>query len=191
MENAIVIDTETVTGIYGLLSVGVVVIERDGGRINSIDAYFGFCEEFDYGFYYTQQYAYARRHGIKRKPCYEVEAELADLVRRYDVSTAFAYNARFDKAVARAYLPTLRLNWFDLMRPARQVLASDEHYPAYKRLHPYIELTRGGLLKRGYSVECVGRYLGLAHETHVAIEDAQMETEIAVRLGLLDRATIC
>ena len=45
-------------------------------------------------------------------------------------------------------------------------------------------------MKRGYSVDSVGRYLGLPHETHVAIEDAQMEVEIAVRLGLFERANV-
>ncbi|MDR0671757.1 MAG: hypothetical protein LBF64_05530 [Oscillospiraceae bacterium] len=191
MRKTIVIDTETVTGTYGLLSVGAVILERHGDSVNLLATYFGFSDEYEYGFYYAQQCAYAKRHGVKRKPRSEIESELADLVNRYAVSTAFAYNARFDKAVARAYLPTLRFDWLDLMKPARRILASDEHYPAYKKLHPHIELTRGGLLKRGYSVECVGRYLGLPHETHVAVEDAQMETEIAVRLGLFDIAAVC
>ena len=191
MDKIIVIDTETVTGTYGLLSVGAVVLERDGCNVNLLDTYFGFSDEFEYGFYYAQQCAYAKRHGVRRKPRGEIEAELADLVSRHNVGTAFAYNARFDKAVAQMYLPTLRFDWLDLMKPARRILASDEHYPAYKRLHPHIELTWGGLLKRGYSVECVGQYLGLPHETHVAIEDAQMETEIAVRLGLFDLAAVC
>lgn len=191
MGNIIVIDTETVTGTYGLLSVGAVVIERDNDIIIPLETYFGFSNEFEHGFYFAQQIAYARRHKVARKPRYEIEDELADIVRRYDISTAFAYNARFDKAVARAYFPTLQLNWLDFMKPARQILASAEHYPAYKRLHPHIELTRGGILKRGYSVECVGQYLGLPHETHVAIEDAQMETEIAARLGLFDCAAVC
>jgi len=190
-QNIIVIDTETVTGTYGLLSVGAVVLERDGDKITPLDTYFGFSDEFEYGFYFAQQIAYAMRHKIIRKSRFDIEDELAGLVRRYDVSTAFAYNARFDKAVARLYLPTLQFVWHDLMKPARQILANAEHYPAYKRLHPHVELTRGGVLKRGYSVECVGRYLGLPHETHVAIEDAQMETEIAVRLGLFDCAAVC
>ncbi|MDR1532084.1 MAG: hypothetical protein LBS62_07860 [Clostridiales bacterium] len=191
MGTIIVIDTETVTGTYGLLSVGAVVLERDGGKINLLDTYFGFSDEFEYGFYFAQQYAYAKRNSVARKPRREIDEELAGLARRYDVNTAYAYNARFDKTVARAYLPALQFNWHDLMQPARQVLASAEHYPAYKKLYPYVELTRGGVLKRGYSVECVGRYLGLPHETHVALEDAQMETEIAVRLGLFDRAAVC
>jgi len=191
MEKIIVIDTETVTGTYGLLSVGAVVLERYGNKVAPLDTYFGFSDEFEHGFYFAQQYAYAMRNSVRRKSRREIEAELADLVRRYDVNTAFAYNAGFDKTVARIYLPTLQFNWFDLMKPARQILAGAEHYPAYKRLHPHIELTRGGILKRGYSVDCVGRYLGLPHETHVAIEDAQMETEIAVRLGLFSCAAVC
>jgi len=191
MDKVIVIDTETVTGTYGLLSVGVVVLELDGERLRSLDTYFGFSDEFEHGFYFAQQYAYAKRNGVRRKSRYEIEEELADLVHRYDVDTAFAYNARFDKTVARAYLPTLQLNWLDLMKPARKVLAGTQHYPAYKRFHPYVELTKGGLLKRCYSVDCVGRYLGLPHETHVAIEDALMETEIAARLGLFGCAAVC
>lgn len=39
MGNIIVIDTETVTGTYGLLSVGAVVLERDGGKITPLDTY--------------------------------------------------------------------------------------------------------------------------------------------------------
>jgi hypothetical protein len=191
MERVIVIDTETVTGAYGLLSVGAVILERDDDKITPLDTYFGFSDEFEYGFYYAQQIAYAKRNGIKRKPRYKIEEELAGLVRRYDMNTAFAYNARFDKAVAQTYLPSLDFIWLDLMKPVRRILASAEHYPAYKRLHPHVELTRGGVLKRGYGVECVGRYLGLPHETHVAIEDALMETEIAVRLGLFDCAAVC
>ena len=191
MGKIIVIDTETVTGTYVLLSVGAVVLERDGHKITPLDTYFGFSDEFEYGFYFAQQNAYAKQNSVRRKPRREIEEELADLTRRYDVNEAFAYNARFDKTVIRAYMPTLQFSWYDLMKPARQILASAEHYPKYKRMHPYIELTRGGILKRGYSVECVGCYLGLPHETHVAIEDAQMETEIAVRLGLFGCASVC
>ena len=191
MKKIIVIDTETVTGTYGLLSVGAVVLERDGDEVTPLELYFGFSDEFEYGFYFSQQYAYAKRNSIKRKPRSEIEMEIAELAYRYDVGTAFAYNARFDKTVTRAYLPTLQLTWLDLMKPARKILASAEHYPVYKRIHPHVELTRNGLLKRGYSVECVGRYLGLPHETHAAIEDALMETEIAVRLGLFDCAAVC
>ncbi|MDR1657026.1 MAG: hypothetical protein LBT47_05655 [Deltaproteobacteria bacterium] len=190
MEKIIVIDTETVFGTYGLLSVGVVVVERDGQTLKTLDTYFGFSNEFNHGFYFTQQLAYAKRNNVKRKPRCEIEAELTDLVRRYNVSEAFAYNAGFDKTVTQTYLPALQFNWLDLMKPARQILASDPHYPDYKRFHPYIELTKKGLLKSGYSVDCVGRYLGLPHETHVAIEDAQMETIIAFRLGLFDCAAV-
>jgi DNA polymerase III epsilon subunit-like protein len=188
MENVIIIDTETVTGTYGLLSAGLVVVALDGGRITPLDTYFGFSDEFHYGFYYAQQAAYAKRNGVKRKPRCEIEEEINGLVRRYDVKTALAYNARFDKTVSRQYFPSLEFRWLDLVKPARQVLAGAEHYPAYQRLYPGVELTRGGLLKRNYSVECVGRYLGLPHETHVAVEDAQMEMEIAIRLGLLNSA---
>jgi len=191
MGKIIVIDTETVTGTYGLLSVGAVVSDWDGKKIRPLDTYFGFSDEFEHGFYFAQQYAYALQNGVKRKPRREIEAELAELIRRYGLKTAFAYNASFDKAVAGAYLPVLQLTWLDLMKPARRILAGAEHYPAYKKLHPNIELTRGGVLKRGYSVDCVGRYLGLPHETHVAVEDALMETEIAVRLGLFGCASVC
>ncbi|GHV57775.1 hypothetical protein FACS1894216_22340 [Synergistales bacterium] len=191
MQNIIVIDTETVTGTYGLLSVGAVVLSREGENLETLDTYFGFSNEFDYGFYFEQQYAYAKRNRVMRKPRHEIESELAGIVRRYGVTTAYAYNARFDKAVSMSYLLSLQFDWHDLMKPARQILASEEHYPVYKKLHPHIELTRSGILKRGYSVECIGRYLGLPHETHVAIEDAQMETEIALRLGLFECATIC
>ena len=186
-----VIDTETVTGTYGLLSVGAVILERKGESVEPLESYFGFSDEYQYGFYFAQQSAYAKLNRIERKPRIKIESEVADLIRRYGVCTVFAYNARFDKAVARAYLPELQVMWYDLMKPARQVLASAEHYPMYKRMHPYAELTKNGLLKRGYSVECVGRYLGLPHETHVAIEDALMETEIAVKLGLFDCASAC
>ena len=191
MGKIVVIDTETVTGTYGLLSVGAVVLERNSDDIELLETYFGFSDEFEYGFYFAQQYAYAIRNSIKRKPRFEINADVADLIRRHDIDMVFAYNAGFDKAVARAYLPELKAAWYDLMKPARQLLASAEHYPNYKRIHPHAELTKNGLLKRGYSVECVGRYLGLPHETHVAIEDALMETEIADKLGLFDCATEC
>ena len=191
MRNAVVIDTETVTGTYGLLSVGAVVIEMDGERICPLDTFFGFSDEFDYGFFFAQQQTYTKRNNIKRKARLDIEKELFDMLCRYKINTAFAYNARFDKTVVQTYLPSLKLNWLDLMAPARQVLADAAHYPAYKKLYPYCELTRNGLLKRGYSVECVGRYLGLGQETHVAIEDALMEIEIAVRLGLFSRAAAC
>ena len=190
MDKLIVIDTETVTGTYGLLSVGMIVLAIDGETINTLDTYFGFSDEFEHGFYFAQQNAYAKRNGINRKPRTEIEAEIVDMVRRFQISAAFAYNAGFDRAVVKTYMPNLQFNWFDLMKPARQILASEEHYPAYKKFHPHVELTRGGILKRGYSVDCVGRYLGLSSETHVAIEDAQMETEIAVRLGLFESKNI-
>jgi len=152
--------------------------------------YFGFSDEFEYGFYFAEQRAYAMRNKIERIPRIRIEMELADLIHQYEVRSAFAYNAGFDRAVVKAYLPVLQFDWFDLMKPTRQILASEEHYPAYKKFHPHAELTRGGVLKRGYSVDCVGRYLGLPSETHVAIEDALMETEIAVRLGLFKERNI-
>ena len=183
------IDTETVTGTYGLLSVGAVILKREDKKITEFETYFGFSSEFEYGFYFAQQYAYAQKNGIKRKTRFKIEAELAELVRRYDINTAFAYNAGFDKAVIGAYLPSLKFSWFDLMKPARKILADENHYPVYKNLYPDAALTRGGLLKRGYSVDCVGRYLGLPRETHIAVEDAQMETEIALKLGLFDYAS--
>jgi len=191
MSKIIVIDTETVTGNYGLLSVGAAVSEWDGKKAEPLDIYFGFSDEFEHGFYFAQQYAYALRNNVTRKPRRFIEAELAELIRRHGLKTVFAYNASFDKEVARKYLPALQLTWLDLMKPARRILAGAEHYPAYKKLHPHTELTRSGVLKRGYSVECVGRYLGLPHETHVAVEDALMETEIAVRLGLFGCASVC
>jgi DNA-binding XRE family transcriptional regulator len=191
MEKIIVIDTETVTSKYGLLSVGAVVLERYGDKVNQLDTYFGFSNEFEHGFYFAQQKDYAKRHGVKRQSRCAIEAELSDLVCRYGVKTVYAYNAHFDKAVASAYLPSLKCSWCDLMHPARQVLASAEHFAAYKRINPYVELTCSGVLKTGYSVDCVGRYLGLPQETHVAIEDAQMETEIAIRLKLFNYASEC
>jgi len=99
LEKIIVIDTETVTGTYGLLSVGAVILERDGQKTTPLDTYFGLSDEFEYGFYFAQQYAYAQRNRIKRKPRREIEAELAGLARCYGVNAAFAYNARFDKTV--------------------------------------------------------------------------------------------
>ena len=191
MGNIIVIDTETVTGTYGLILIGAVILEKDGKRLSELENYFGFSDEFDYGFYFAQQNDYAKRNNITRKPRNEIETELSALIRRYEINIAFAYNAGFDRTVIQSYLPKLQFNWFDLMKPARKVLASEEHYPAYKRFHPHVELTRNGLLKRGYGVDCVSRYLGLPHETHVAIEDAQMETEIAIHLGLFEIASVC
>ncbi|GHV54661.1 hypothetical protein FACS1894216_15130 [Synergistales bacterium] len=161
MQNIIVVDTETVTGTYGLLSVGVVMLSRSSNNIKTLDTYFGFSDEFDYGFYFVQQYDYAYRNRVKRKPRCKIESELADLVQQYGVTTAYAYNAHFDKTVVQAYLSSLQFDWLDLMKSARRVLASEEHYPVYKKIHPHIELTRNGILKRGYSVECVGRYSAL------------------------------
>jgi hypothetical protein len=191
VEKVIVIDTETIAGTYGLLSVGAVVLALDGQNVLKLDRYFGFSVEYNYGCYFPHQVAYAKRNRVRRKPQLEIEAELSDLARRYDVNTAFAYNAKLDKEVSRVHFPSLDFTWLDLMMSARKVLASDEHYPAYKQLHPHIELTRKGILKRGYSVECVGRYLGRPHETHVSIEDAELETEIATRLGLFEHAVEC
>ena len=37
MEKIVVIDTETVTGIYGLLSVGAVVLEHKGEGVKPLD----------------------------------------------------------------------------------------------------------------------------------------------------------
>ena len=51
------IDTETVTGTYGLLSVGAVVLERKGEGVKPLESYFGFSDEYEYGFYFAQQSA--------------------------------------------------------------------------------------------------------------------------------------
>lgn len=102
--------------------------------------------------------------------------ELRDWLGRYDVTSVFAYNARFDKT----HLPELgSLRWYDIMRLA-----------AYRQYNPKIpetaELCSTGRLKRGYGVEAMLRLLSGNdgyHETHNAILDALDELEVMRLLG--------
>jgi hypothetical protein len=184
MANVVVLDTETVSGTYGLISVGAIVLGMEGNQIEPMAAYFGFSDEYEEGYYFVQQLNYANRFGVKRKSREVIERDLRQLIRAHGVKTAFAYNAGFDKCVVGSYLPGLRFEWRDLMQPARKTLGGQNHYHKYKKVHPGAELTSNGLLKCCYSVDCVGCYLGLPRETHVAIEDATLETQIAIKLGL-------
>ena len=59
MDKVVVIDTETVTGTYGLISVGAVVLARDGDKITQFDTYFGFSDEYEYRIYFAEQIASA------------------------------------------------------------------------------------------------------------------------------------
>ena len=181
-----VVDTETVSGTRGLLSVGLILLEAKGGDARPLGSYFGFSDEHDHGMYFNEQMIYARRNNVLRKSRGRIEEELYGIFRRNAVETAFAYNSSFDSAVVKGHLPSLRLSWLDLMHPARRILAGADHFPAYSKVHPGARLTGTGVLASHYKADDVGLYLGLPQETHVAVEDALLETEIALRLGLFN-----
>ena len=98
-------------------------------------------------------------------------ADLINLLQKYDVTSIFAYNAKFDYT----HLPELHsFTWYDIMQKA-----------AYRQYNPAIPSTAQccstGRLKSGYSVEKIMRMLkGLDEycETHNALIDAYDELEI-------------
>ncbi len=98
-------------------------------------------------------------------------ANLINVLQKYDVTSIFAYNAKFDYT----HLPELHsFTWYDIMQKA-----------AYRQYNHAIPSTAQccstGRLKSGYSVEKIMRMLkGLDEycETHNALLDAYDELEI-------------
>lgn len=115
---------------------------------------------------------------VKPSLCTRAEAmgDIGSWLRRHNVCSLFAYNAKFD----RAHLPELGcLTWHDIMPLA-----------AYRQTNPRIpasaELCSTGRLKRGYGVEAMLRLLSGNpgyRETHNALFDAMDELEIIRLLG--------
>jgi hypothetical protein len=181
-----VLDTETVWGSSGLLSLGLIVFEASGQGVSELGSWFWFSSEHNSGMYYDAQKKYAKKNKVPRTDRDTIEQELSSVIGGYKVKTAYAYNASFDQAVVGESLPSIRVKFRDLMHPARRVLAGKEHFPAYSRVHPGARVTGTGVLGCCYKADDVGRYLGLPPETHVAIEDAWLEAEIAMKLGLFE-----
>lgn len=164
-----VIDTET-NWVDQVMSIGTVIADAEAfcpvaAKYHILPA---FCE-------IGGMYSDALFLETPVKPvCCTRQAAMKDLLpwcAQYEVTSIFAYNARFDKT----HLPELAdLKWHDIMRLA-----------AYQQHNPKIPSSAGlcstGRLKRGYGVEPMLRLLSgnpSYRETHNALFDALDELEI-------------
>ena len=104
-------------------------------------------------------------------------ADLSDYLSSKDISSIYAYNAKFDCG----HLPELKnYNWYDIMRIA-----------AYKQFNKSIPdaapCCKTGRLKSNYGVESITRMLtgnSRYYEVHNAVADAVDELRIVELLGL-------
>ena len=170
-----VIDTET-TWDNEVMSIGIAVAQC--GDFSLIDKRYYILTPFkDHGGMYGSV-LYAR--GIKPDlecPRKKAMNDIGAFLARYDVSSMFAYNARFDYKL----LPELHyLKWYDIMK-----LVSNRNYN--DKIPADAECCKNGRMKRGYGVENIYKMISgnpRYKELHNALTDAVDELEIMRMLGV-------
>ena len=169
-----VIDTETNWNDQ-VMSIGIVIAEAQSFRL--IDKkYYVIDPAYQAGGMYE---SVLNLHGPRTILCKREEAisNIVTLLKGYDTTDIFAYNAKFDYG----HLPELKgYAWYDIMEKA-----------AYRQTNPAIPkdapCCSTGRLKKGYGVENMLRLLsGKACycEIHNAEEDAVDELEIMRLLNI-------
>ena len=172
--NFAVLDTET-NWHNEVMSIGVVVADEETFQMAAVRYYVITPEELVGGMYSG---AMRLKNDEKTIRCSRAEAirDLSEWLRKFGVSSVFAYNASFD----RNHLPELSaFTWHDIMRLA-----------AYRQYNSKIPLNAEccgtGRLKRNYGVEPILRMLMEDRsycETHNALYDAVDELKIMQLLG--------
>lgn len=169
-----VIDTETNFD-NRVMSVGIVL--ADANTFTPIDSrYYILPDEVAVRGMFSNALNLADAVITKRCSRKEAIDDIVSLLRKYESTHIFAYNAFFDES----HLPELReFIWCDIMWMS-----------AYKQFNPSIpdnaEISKSGRLKRGAGVEPTMQRLrrdASYHETHNALLDALDELEIMRRLG--------
>lgn len=172
-ETIAVIDTET-TYYDDVMSIGIVIADKaDFSRQTSM--YYVFPEECRKPAMYGHV-LYLKDQDVIHKNRRDAMEEIRQQLENWNVTTIFAYNARFD----RGHLPELsKYVWKDIMKLA----AYRQHNPAIPEDFP---CCKTGRMKTGYGVEPVMRLLSRNRryqEVHNALCDAEDELEIMRLLG--------
>ncbi len=168
-----VIDTET-NWENALMSIGTAIADCDTFELVKV-RYHVITPEYEVGGMFSDVLFDDR---LKHILCSKTEAmdDLVSLLKEYNVSSIFAYNAAFD----RKLMPILGVfDWYDIMSFA----AYRQHN---KSITPCDDCYKTGRLKHNYGVEAMMRRLSgdsTYHETHNALYDALDELEIMRLLG--------
>ena len=172
-ETIAVIDTET-TYYDDVMSIGIVIADRKD-LTRKTGMYYVFPEEYRKPAMYSSV-LFIRNQNAIRKSRKDALAEIRQLFRDWNVTTIFAYNARFDFG----HLPELSdYAWKDIMKLA----AYRQHNPSIPADCP---CCKTGRMKSGYGVEPVMRLLSgdqRYEEVHNALCDAEDELRIMQLLG--------
>ncbi len=168
MEYFAVLDTETTWG-DEIMSIGIVIGEKN--TFIPITAQYYVIEPT-----YKQGGAYSYMLNLKEKStilCKKEEAieGIKTLLKKYDVTSIFAYNATFDCT----HLPELNCYiWYDIMR-----IAANRQYNI--AIPATAECYKTGRLKRNYGVQSIMCLLSRDRtycESHNALYDAFDELKI-------------
>ena len=172
-ERIAVIDTET-TYYDDVMSIGIVIANReDLSRQKTL--YYVFPEQCGKPAMFGNV-LFIEGQEVIRLCRQDALREIDGILKEWNVTMIFAYNALFDKG----HLPELAgYVWRDIMKLA-----------AYRQYNPYIPeeipCYRTGRMKSGYGVECILRMIsqdsGYA-EVHNALCDAEDELRIMQLLG--------
>ena len=170
-----VIDTET-TWDYEVMSIGIAIAQCEDFSL--VDKRYYILTPFKHhgGMYSNVLYARGIKPDLecpRKKAITDIKAFLA----KYDISSMFAYNARFDYNL----LPELHyLKWYDIMK-----LVSNRKYN--DKIPGTAECYKNGRMKRGYGVENIYKMVSgnpRYRELHNAIKDSEDELEIMRMLGV-------
>lgn len=125
----------------------------------------------------------------KMADLYEIRSALLDTLDRWGIDTIAAYNARFDenalrrtqsyvtKSKYRYFLPFDRVNWWDIMKMANDVVCKMPTYKAWCVKNGYLQ--KNGVPRK--TAEMVYRFItGNADfsESHTGLEDVLIEAAI-------------
>lgn len=136
------------------------------------------------------QYVADIRSGRRRMAnLYDIRQALLDTLERWNIDTIAAYNARFDenalrrtqswctKSKYRYFLPFNRVEWWDIMKMAQDVVCAMPTYKAWCKYYGYIQ--KNGVPRK--TAEMVYRFITGNHdftESHTGLEDVLIEAAI-------------
>ena len=197
-----VIDTETCNGLESPLvyDLGLTVLNRDGSiryeyRAIVEEIYQGMPELMESAYYAKKLPAYnaAISEGtFQVKPLALIRKDLHEIVKRFNVTEIWAFNAYFDRKALRntvltvsnglqAYLLPYGLVWRDLWHLACSTALKSRNF--YRYVIENNAYTPGGWPRT--DAEITYRYLSKCQnfiEEHTALEDARIESWILAKL---------
>jgi len=195
--NIAVIDTETASLHGNVYDIGVVFTNRKGEVLHTYESIvletFTDARTMEKAHYFRKIDSYynprIRTGSIEVKSWNRICAELAELFHHFNINAVAAYNMGFDRRVIEAMHRKYGGEWFllqedfkylktiDLWRVSAEKICDTRNYCKFAMQHG-LETEKGGL---STTAESVYRYITQDPEfieSHTALDDAMIETEI-------------